>query len=86
MRAPNPARAEQEQERREAERAPADFLKTVLFIAAERVTVIEAERYELAIMRERSAEAATRRLYDPGVIHDEPRAEVESPVMLRERK
>ena len=69
---------EQDQNQREAERVTADILVNVLFIAAERVEAIEAERYELFMMREQAVKAAMRRLYDPVVVHDEPRIEMPS--------
>ena len=69
---------EQDQNQREAETVTADILENVLIIAAERVEAIEAERYELYMMREQAAEAAMRRLYDPVVVHDEPRVETPS--------
>ena len=49
---------EQNQHQRESERVTADFLEDVHFIAAEWVEAIEAERYELYMIREQAAEAA----------------------------
>ena len=47
---------------------------------------MEAERYELALMRERAAEAATRRLHDPIIIIDDEPHKVTPPRMSRTQR
>ena len=61
---------EQGQLEREAERVTAGFVEAIFLRAAVRIEAMKAERQELALMRERAAEAAMRRLHDPIVIND----------------
>ena len=58
-------------EEREDERVNAGVVEDIFLWAAVRIEAMEAERQELARMRERAAEAAMRRLYDPMVIDDD---------------
>ena len=62
---------EQDQAEREAERATVGFVEAIFLRAADRIEAMEAKRHEIALMRERAAEAALRRLHDPIVIQDE---------------
>ena len=62
---------EQDQLEREAEKATVGIMDAIFLRAAERILTMEAERCEAALMRERAAEAAMRRIHDPIVIIDD---------------